>query len=65
MRDDIMRVTRAFGFVLDGDKTGINIDDFVSMDKKGCRRYRMVISGKRSKAYAGYYPRLIRSAITL
>jgi hypothetical protein len=65
MRDEIMRVVRTFGFVLGKERTGINIDEFVSMDKKGCRRYRLALSGKRSKAYLGYDPRAIRSAVTL
>jgi hypothetical protein len=65
MRDEITRVVRTFGVVWGEGYTGTNLDEFVSMDKKGCRRYRLAISGKRSKAYLGYDPREIRSAATL
>jgi hypothetical protein len=65
MRDEVTRVVRTFGAVWGGENFGMNLDEFVSMNKKGCRRYRLALSGKRSKKYVGYDPRGIRSAVTL
>jgi hypothetical protein len=58
------RIIEKFGNTTD-EREGRELNDFILSKKTGCKRYRMIFVGRRTKWYEERDPKLIASAVTL
>jgi hypothetical protein len=64
LREEVGRVIERYSITTD-EQEGRELNDFISSKKTGCKRYRMIFVGRRTKWYEERDPKLIASAITL
>ncbi len=64
LREELARIKEKFGNNADV-RDGRELNDFIQSKKTGCKRYRMIFVGRRTKWYAERDPKLIASAGTL
>jgi hypothetical protein len=64
LREEVGKVIERYSNTMD-EREGRELNDFISSKKKGCKRYRMILVGRRTKWYEERDPKLIASAITL
>jgi hypothetical protein len=65
LRTEVVRITDKFYSIEDGDRMRMSIDEFVTGRRKGCKRYRVIMTGKWSKEYIENNPCVIPAGITL
>ncbi len=59
LRGALVRIQRDFRIEWEDGTIGRELDDFLRNQKKGCVRYRRVLSGRRSRKYTENDPRQI------
>jgi hypothetical protein len=64
LREELVRIKEKFGNNADC-RDGIELNDFIQSRKTGCKRYRMIFVGRRTKWYTERSPKNIASAGTL
>jgi hypothetical protein len=64
LREELARIKEHYGNTAD-EREGRELNDFISSKKTGCKRYRMIFVGRRTKWYTDRDPKLIASAGTL
>jgi hypothetical protein len=64
LREEVTRIKDHYGNTVD-EMEGKELNDFISSKKTGCKRYRMIFVGRRTKWYTVRDPKLIASAATL
>ncbi len=64
LREEVGRVIERYSNTTD-EREGRELNDFISSKKTGCKRYRMIFVGRRTKWYEERDPKQIASAITL
>ncbi len=62
--EELARIKERYGNTAD-EREGRELNGFISSKKTGCKRYRMIFVGRRTKWYADRDPKLIASAETL
>jgi hypothetical protein len=65
LRVEIQRIFLTFPLDMDITDDRILLETFIMSSKKGCKRYRNIISGKRSDLYKNTDVRRIRSVISI
>jgi hypothetical protein len=64
LREQMERIIEKFGNTAD-EREGRELNEFILSKKTGCKRYRMIFVGRRTKWYKEIDPKLIASAISL
>jgi hypothetical protein len=64
LREELTRIKEQYGNTTD-EREGRELNDFISSKKTGCKRYRMIFVGRRTKWYKERDPKNIASAVTL
>jgi hypothetical protein len=65
MRKELTRTTQEYRVNVEITNELVKLDDFVTKNKKRCRRYKEVKTGRHSVVYEKNNTKNIRSAITL
>jgi hypothetical protein len=65
LRAELQRIMGEYPIDIGETITGISLENFVRSNKKGCRRYRNIISGRNSNDYKNIEVRRIRPLVTL
>jgi hypothetical protein len=65
LRAELQRVVGEYPIDIGETMVGMSLDSFVRSNKKGCKRYRNVISGRNSNDYKNIEVRRIRPLVTL
>jgi hypothetical protein len=65
LRVELQRIIASFPLDMDITDERLLLENFITSSKKGCKRYRNIISGKRSNSYKTTDVRRIRSVISI
>jgi hypothetical protein len=65
LRGVVERVLRVFGSEVDENMDRVDLESFVRSNRKGCRRYRNIVTGRNSKGYKNFDVRSIRPLRTM
>ncbi len=64
LRNEVARINNELGEYLDNEE-GVRLNDWLETTKKGCKKFRKIMTGRRSKNYVDNDPRQIASGRTL